>query len=216
VEGVLCIRHTIAACVAGMLLIQSAAAAQTASVPEIRTISPQQGVEILLANLQVGAELRIDMANGHCIEGRLVEASSSEPSSRWRRACVDEERVMTGRWFARVAAVVALSLTADAASAGPRSAGWTTRIQPGSAVRVTIKTNGTFDAIWMGRDGDLGVFERFDPHETISVRLDFVQQVRIRQAPMPPDVAVGGVLGVLVGVWGASALFRLLWAVHKR
>jgi hypothetical protein len=123
---------------------------------------------------------------------------------------------MNARWFARVAAVVVLSLTADAASAGQRSAGWTTSVQPGSAVRVTIKPNETFDAIWMGRDGDRGVFERFDPHETISVPLDSVQQVRIRQAPTPPDVAVGGVMGVLVGVWGASTLIRLLWAVHKR
>jgi hypothetical protein len=121
---------------------------------------------------------------------------------------------MTGRWFASMAALVALSLAADAASAGQRSAGWTTSVQPGSAVRVTIKPNETFDAIWMGRDGGRGVFERFDPHETISVPLESVQQVRIRQAPTPPDVAVGGVMGVLVGVWGASALIRLVWALH--
>jgi hypothetical protein len=122
---------------------------------------------------------------------------------------------MTGRWFARVATVIALSLMVDAASAGQRFAEWTMSVQPGSAVRVTTTRDETFDAIWIGRDGDRGVFERFDPHETISIPLDSVQQVRIRQAPMRPDLAVGGVLGVLVGVWGASALIRLLWAVHK-
>ena len=123
---------------------------------------------------------------------------------------------MTGRWFARVAAVIALSLMVDAASAGQRSAEWTMSVQPGSAVRVPTKRDGTFDAIWIGRDGDRGVFERFDPHETISVPLDSVQQVRIRKAPMSPEVAVGGVLGVVVGVWGASTAIRLLWALHTR
>jgi hypothetical protein len=123
---------------------------------------------------------------------------------------------MTGRWFARVAAVIALSLMVDAASAGQRSAGWTMSVKPGSAVRVTTKRDEAFDAIWIGRDGDRGVFERFDPHETISVPLDSVQQVRIRKAPMSPEVAVGGVLGILVGVWGASTAIRLLWALHKR
>jgi hypothetical protein len=123
---------------------------------------------------------------------------------------------MTGRWFASMAAVVALSLAADAAFAGPHSAQWTMSVQPGSAVRVSIKTDQAFDAIWIGRDGDRGVFERFDPHETISLPLDSVQQVRIRKAPMSPEVAVGGVLGVLVGVWGASTAIRLLWALHTR
>jgi hypothetical protein len=121
---------------------------------------------------------------------------------------------MTGRWIARVAAVVALSLSAEAARAGSRSAGWTTSVRLGSAVRVTMTTHETFEAIWMGRDGDRAVFERFDPRETISVPLDSVEQVRIRKAPMSPEVAVGGVLGVLVGVWGASALIRLVWALH--
>jgi hypothetical protein len=123
---------------------------------------------------------------------------------------------MTGRWFARVAAVIALSLMVDAASAGQRSDGWTMSVKPGSAVRVNTKRDEAFDAIWIGRDGDRGVFERFNPHETISVPLDSVQQVRIRKAPMSPEVAVGGVLGILVGVWGASTAIGLLWALHRR
>lgn len=91
---------------------------------------------------------------------------------------------MTGRWIARVAAVVALSLSAEAARAGSQSAQWTTSVRPGSEVHVTMSTHETFEAIWMGRDGDRGVFERFDPHETISVPLDSVQQVRVRKAPI--------------------------------
>jgi hypothetical protein len=75
VEDVMGVGHTIAAGLAGILLIQSAAAAQTASGREIRTISRQQGLDILLASLHVGAELRIDLANGRSIEGRLVEKS---------------------------------------------------------------------------------------------------------------------------------------------
>ena len=123
---------------------------------------------------------------------------------------------MTGRWFASVAAVVALSLSAEAAAGGQQPAGWTMHVRPGSAVRVTIMTKQTFDAIWIGRDGDRGVFERFDPHETFSVPLDALLQVRIRKAPTAPDVAVGGVLGVLVGASIAGGLIHLVWVVHKR
>jgi hypothetical protein len=72
------VRHTIAAGLASILLIQSAALAQTAPDQEIRTISHERGVEILLANLLVGSELRIDLANGDRLEGRLVDKSDHE------------------------------------------------------------------------------------------------------------------------------------------
>jgi hypothetical protein len=51
-----------------------------ASGSRIRTISHEQGIEILIANLHVGAELWIDLADGHHFEGRLVEKSSSRSS----------------------------------------------------------------------------------------------------------------------------------------
>jgi hypothetical protein len=70
------IGHIIAAGLAGILLIQSAAVAQTVPGRDIRTISHEQGLEVLLANLQVGADLRIDLADGRYLEGRLVEKSA--------------------------------------------------------------------------------------------------------------------------------------------
>jgi hypothetical protein len=77
-EDVMRIRHTVAAGLAGILLIQSAALAQTAPAQEIRTISHERGVAILLANLEIGTELRIDLANGDRVEGRLVEKSDQQ------------------------------------------------------------------------------------------------------------------------------------------
>jgi len=77
-EDVMRIRHTVAAGLAGILLIQSAALAQPAQVQEIRTISHERGVAILLANLEIGTELRIDLANGDRVEGRLVEKADQQ------------------------------------------------------------------------------------------------------------------------------------------
>jgi hypothetical protein len=77
-EDVMRIRRTVAAGLAGILLIQSAALAQTAPAQEIRTISHERGVAILLANLEIGTELRIDLANGDRVEGRLVEKSDQQ------------------------------------------------------------------------------------------------------------------------------------------
>lgn len=76
VEDVMRVRHTIAAGLAGILLIQSVAVAQTASGADIRTISHEQGIEILIANLQVGADLQIELADGQHLEGRLLDKSA--------------------------------------------------------------------------------------------------------------------------------------------
>jgi len=70
------VRHTIAAGLVGILLIQSVAVAQTASSPDIQAISHEQGIEILIANLQIGADLRIDLADGQHLEGRLIDKSA--------------------------------------------------------------------------------------------------------------------------------------------
>jgi hypothetical protein len=70
--------RTIAASLIGILLIQSAGLAQTATDQDIRTISQEQAVAVLLANLQVGAEVRIDLAGGDSVEGRLVEKSNEQ------------------------------------------------------------------------------------------------------------------------------------------
>jgi hypothetical protein len=117
---------------------------------------------------------------------------------------------MTGRWITRMAAVVAVVLTADAAFAARNTPGWTMNIQAGSAVRVTMKTDEAFDAIWMGRDGDRAVFERFEPHEMISVPLDSVRRVRTRKAAASPNAGAMGALGAVAGVFGAFVVIGLL------
>jgi len=117
---------------------------------------------------------------------------------------------MTGRWITRMAAVLAVVLTADAAFAAGSTPGWTINIQAGSAVRVTMKTDEAFDAIWMGRDGDRAVFERFDPHETISMPIDSVRRVRTRRASTSSNAGAMGALGAVAGVFGAFAVIGLL------
>jgi hypothetical protein len=72
------VRHTLAAALAGILLIQSAVAAQGVTGQEVRTISRDQAVHVLLTNLQVGADVRIELANGDRVEGRLIEKSDQE------------------------------------------------------------------------------------------------------------------------------------------
>jgi hypothetical protein len=116
---------------------------------------------------------------------------------------------MSQRWIARLAAVVAVVLTAETAFAAPKAPGWTD-IQPGSAVRVTMKSDEKFDAIWLGPDGERAVFERFDPHETISVPTGSVRRVRTRKGSSSPNAAAFGAVGAVVGVFGASFLIGLM------
>jgi hypothetical protein len=107
-----------------------------------------------------------------------------------------------------MAAVVAVVLTGNAALAAQNTPRWM-GIPPGSAVRVTMKTDEAFDAIWLGRDGDRAAFERFDPHETISVPIDSVQRIGIRKGSSSPDAASFGALGAVVGFFGGLALIAL-------
>jgi hypothetical protein len=109
-----------------------------------------------------------------------------------------------------VAAVVIVVLTAGAALGAQRVPGWMTDIQAGSAVRVTMKTGEAFDAIWMGPDGERAVFERFDPHETISVSPDLVRRVRTRRGSSSSNTAQMAQLGLAAGVFGAFALIGLM------
>jgi hypothetical protein len=71
-------KHSIAAVVIAILLAQSSSLAQATTDPEIRTLSQEEAVQVLLANLRAGANLRIDLAGGDHVEGRLVEKSGQE------------------------------------------------------------------------------------------------------------------------------------------
>jgi hypothetical protein len=96
--------------------------------------------------------------------------------------------------------------------AAPDPPGWETKIEVGSAVRVTMKTEEAFDAIWMGRDGDRAVFERFEPHETIIVPIASVRRVRDRQSHASSNAQAIGALGAVIGFlggWFAVVAFLL-------
>jgi hypothetical protein len=116
---------------------------------------------------------------------------------------------MIGRWIRRVATVAVVVLTADAAFGAQTVPGWMMNIQPGSAVRVTMKTGDAFDAIWMGPDGERAVFERFDPHETISVSPDSVRRMRTRKGPSSSNAAYMAQLGIATGVFGVLTVIGL-------
>jgi len=110
-----------------------------------------------------------------------------------------------------MAAVVVVVLTADAATGAQAVPGWMTNTQPGSAVHVTMKTGEAFDAIWMGRDGERAVFERFDPHETISVPQESVRRVRTRKRSSPSsNTTYMAQLGIATGVFGVLAIIGLM------
>jgi hypothetical protein len=72
------VTHTIAAALTGILLIQSVGLAQALPEPVARPVSREQAIQILLSNLDVGADVRIDLADGQRVEGRLIEKSSGE------------------------------------------------------------------------------------------------------------------------------------------
>jgi anti-sigma factor RsiW len=113
---------------------------------------------------------------------------------------------MNARWLKRLSLVIAIVLMADLAFAGQTAPSWTTRIDAGSAVRVMLRNGVEFDAIWMGRDGDRAVFERFDPHETVSVPLEAVRKVKGRGGPSSDTAQAFGVLGAVAGFLGAGFL----------
>jgi len=117
---------------------------------------------------------------------------------------------MNAGWLKRLSLMIAIGLMADAAFAGQTTPAWTTRVDAGSAVRVTLRNGVVFDAIWMGRDGDRAVFERFDPHETVSVSLEAVRKVKGRGGPSSASAQGFGVLGAVAGFFGTGLLLRLL------
>jgi hypothetical protein len=116
---------------------------------------------------------------------------------------------MNARWLKRLSFVIAIVLMAEVVFAGHTAPGWT-KIDAGSAVRVTMKNAVVFDAIWMGRDGDRAVFERFDPRETVSVPFETVRRVKGLGGPSSASAQGFGLLGAAAGFWGAAVLLRFL------
>jgi hypothetical protein len=120
------------------------------------------------------------------------------------------EAVMRARWIRKLAAVVMVTLMPDATFAAQGQPRWVMKTDAGSTVNVTMKTGESFDAIWMGPDGDRAVFQRLYPDETFSVPIDSVRGVRTIRGQSVTNVNPYGSLGAAVGFWGALALLQLM------
>lgn len=70
--------YTSAASLAGLLLLQAAGLAQAPPDSEIRVIPREQAVHVIFTNIRVGSDVRVDLAGGDHVEGRLVEKSDDE------------------------------------------------------------------------------------------------------------------------------------------
>jgi len=116
---------------------------------------------------------------------------------------------MRPRWTRATALTLVMMLMAPVAFAAHQPE-WLT-IPSGSTVQVVMKKKGrTFDAIWMGRDGDRAVFERLHPDETLSIRIDAVRRVHLRGTGSAVSPRAAGGIGVAVGFWGAAFLLPLI------
>lgn len=113
---------------------------------------------------------------------------------------------MTGRWIRRVTAVAVVVFTANAAFGAQTLPGWMENIEPGSVVRVTMKTGEAFDAIWLGPDGERAVFERAYLHQTISVSPDTVRRVRTQKGESSSNAAIMLQVGFATAVGALVAI----------
>jgi hypothetical protein len=72
------VTHTIAAAVAGILLIQSTGFAQTQREPAIQSIPRARAIEILLSNLQQGTEVRVELRGDREVVATFVEQADGD------------------------------------------------------------------------------------------------------------------------------------------
>jgi hypothetical protein len=77
-EHVMRLKHAVAAGLVAILLAQSSGLAQTTTDSDIRRLSQEEAVQVLLANLRAGADVRIELVGGDHVEGRLMEKSGQE------------------------------------------------------------------------------------------------------------------------------------------
>jgi hypothetical protein len=109
---------------------------------------------------------------------------------------------MNSKWIKHLAAVLTMVLVAEAAFAAhgdePRSL---QKIEIGRPVRVMMKTQPGFDAIWIGRADDRAIFERLDSHETIGIRLDELLEVQVL-AQKGGRAQLWGTAGFAAGFFG--------------
>jgi hypothetical protein len=216
------VRHTLAAGLACVLLVQSTALAQTPSESVVQPVPREHAIRILLSNLSPGTEVRVQLATTEVV-GRFVEISDDElvlmtsGHGRWsgRRTAIRRDRaiaslirerrtLMKAGCVRRAFVAVLLTLTPALTFAAPKQPAWVSKVEAGSQVQVVMQAGESFDAIWMGRDSDRAVFERLYPDETVSVPIASVRRVRLLRQHSAELTVVGVATGYLVGITSAT------------
>jgi hypothetical protein len=77
-EDVMGVRHTIAAALAGILLIQFVGRAQVPYEAAARPVPREHAISVLLNNLEFGTDIRVQAVGREEVVGRLVEKSSDD------------------------------------------------------------------------------------------------------------------------------------------
>jgi hypothetical protein len=70
------VRHTVAAALVAILLIQSAGLAQPEDI--VRSIPREEAIQVLVGNLDWGTEIRVEVAGGRQVVGRYVERNGDD------------------------------------------------------------------------------------------------------------------------------------------
>ena len=117
---------------------------------------------------------------------------------------------MCVRWIRRIAVILMLALAPDVAFAAPREPRWLKKTSAAAVVQVTMQTGESFEAIWIGRDGDRAVFERLSPDEIVSVPIRSVQAVRMLRGRSSSNTAASARLGAATGFFGTVVVVWLL------
>jgi len=116
---------------------------------------------------------------------------------------------MKARWIRKLAVVVMVTVMPDVTFAAQRQPRWV-KTDAGSTVNVTMKTGESFEAIWMGPDGDRAVYQRLNPDEAFSVPIDSVRDLRTIRGRSATRANAYGALGATAGFWGAVLLLQFM------
>ena len=117
---------------------------------------------------------------------------------------------MCVRWMKRIAVVLMMALAPDVAFASQREPRWLKKTSAAAVVQVTMQTGESFEAIWIGRDGDRAVFERLSPDEIVSVPTGSVQAVRMLRGRSSSNAAATARLGAATGFFGTVVVVWLI------
>jgi len=111
----------------------------------------------------------------------------------------------------RIAVVLMTALAPDVAFAAQGEPRWLKKTSPAAVVQVTMQTGESFEAIWIGPDGDRAVFERLNPDEIVSVPTRSVHAVRMLRGRSSSNLAASAQLGAATGFFGTTVAIWLFF-----